>query len=101
MVYDANVCRSCLCAFQIYARQDAQERLIYCALLVLRDDIERFQPSPTDLDYPNRLISHAGTEKTPAASDGSAEGSDGSYGSAAPVSLGKDETTHRSLYATW
>ena len=64
-----------------------QERLIYCALLVLRDDIESFKPTSADLDYPNRLYA----PETPAVADAAAAGTSGS--SAASL-------TH-SLYATW
>ncbi|KAF2835875.1 Sec34-domain-containing protein [Patellaria atrata CBS 101060] len=41
------------------ALQDAQTRLVFLALAVLRDDIERYKPKPEDLDYParNRRVS--------------------------------------------
>lgn len=34
------------------ALQDAQNRLVFLSLAVLRDDIERFKPKPEDLNYP-------------------------------------------------
>jgi hypothetical protein len=34
------------------ALQDAQTRLVFLSLAVLRDDIERYKPKPEDLDYP-------------------------------------------------
>ncbi|TMW66898.1 hypothetical protein Poli38472_012014 [Pythium oligandrum] len=52
--------------------QDAQERLILCVQKYIRDEIEGFSPSPSDLDYPNKLIAAA-----------------------------NDESTANSLYATW
>ncbi|KAJ9647206.1 Golgi transport complex subunit 3 [Coniosporium tulheliwenetii] len=36
------------------ALEDAQTRLVFLALAVLRDDIERYKPKPEDLDYPAR-----------------------------------------------
>ena len=36
------------------ALEDAQTRLVFLALSVLRDDIERFKPKPDDLNYPAR-----------------------------------------------
>jgi len=35
--------------------EDAQERLIFCATNSLTKEVIRFKPSPTDLDYPNKL----------------------------------------------
>lgn len=34
------------------ALEDAQTRLVFLALAVLRDDIENYKPKPEDLDYP-------------------------------------------------
>ncbi|KAF2661605.1 Sec34-domain-containing protein [Lophiostoma macrostomum CBS 122681] len=34
------------------ALQDAQTRLVFLSLAVLRDDIEKYKPKPEDLDYP-------------------------------------------------
>lgn len=34
------------------ALQDAQNRLVFLSLAILRDDIERYKPKPEDLDYP-------------------------------------------------
>ena len=34
------------------ALQDAQNRLVFLSLAILRDDIERFKPQPEDLNYP-------------------------------------------------
>ena len=34
------------------ALEDAQTRLVFLALAVLRDDIENYRPKPEDLDYP-------------------------------------------------
>ncbi|KAK4934476.1 hypothetical protein LTR28_010639, partial [Elasticomyces elasticus] len=53
------------------ALEDAQTRLVFLALAVLRDDIEHYKPKPEDLDYPgkNRSLSHATTNgKQPALS---------------------------------
>jgi hypothetical protein len=37
------------------ALQDAQTRLVFLSLAVLRDDIERYKPKPEDLDYPTKI----------------------------------------------
>lgn len=44
------------------ALEDVQTRLVFLALAVLRDDIERYKPKPEDLDYPakSRKMSLAG-----------------------------------------
>ncbi|KAH7085621.1 Sec34-like family-domain-containing protein [Paraphoma chrysanthemicola] len=44
------------------ALEDAQNRLIYLSLAILRDDIERYKPKPEDLDYPakNKKLAAAG-----------------------------------------
>ncbi|KAF1843950.1 Sec34-domain-containing protein [Cucurbitaria berberidis CBS 394.84] len=34
------------------ALEDAQSRLVFLSLAILRDDIERYKPKPEDLDYP-------------------------------------------------
>ncbi|KAF1839573.1 Sec34-domain-containing protein [Decorospora gaudefroyi] len=34
------------------ALEDAQNRLVFLSLAILRDDIERYKPKPEDLDYP-------------------------------------------------
>lgn len=34
------------------ALQDAQNRLVFLSLAILRDDIERYKPQPEDLEYP-------------------------------------------------
>ena len=41
------------------ALQDAQARLVFRALAVLRDEIEKYKPRPEDIDYPmrNRQVS--------------------------------------------
>lgn len=36
------------------ALEDAQDRLVFLSLAVLRDDIERYKPKPEDLDYPTK-----------------------------------------------
>lgn len=36
------------------ALQDAQTRLVFLSLAVLRDDIEKYKPKPADLQYPPR-----------------------------------------------
>lgn len=41
------------------ALADAQTRLVFLALAALRDDIERFKPTPQDLDYPARNKANA------------------------------------------
>lgn len=53
------------------ALEDAQTRLVFLTLAVLRDDIERFKPKPEDLNYParNRNVPLSGRRpKTPALS---------------------------------
>lgn len=53
------------------ALEDAQTRLVFLALAVLRDDIERFKAKPSDLNYParNRNVPLSGTKsKAPALS---------------------------------
>ncbi|KAF2018461.1 Sec34-domain-containing protein [Aaosphaeria arxii CBS 175.79] len=46
------------------ALQDAQTRLVFLSLAILRDDIERYKPKPEDLDYPARNKKlKAGTKK--------------------------------------
>jgi hypothetical protein len=35
--------------------EDAQERLIFCATNSLNKEVIRFKPTPTDLDYPDKL----------------------------------------------
>ncbi|OCK81332.1 Sec34-domain-containing protein [Lepidopterella palustris CBS 459.81] len=46
------------------ALEDAQTRLVFLALAVLRDEIERYKPKPEDLDYParNQRFSASGTK---------------------------------------
>ncbi|KAF2702694.1 Sec34-domain-containing protein [Pleomassaria siparia CBS 279.74] len=41
------------------ALQDAQTRLVFLSLAVLRDDIERYKPKPEDLDYPSKTKKQA------------------------------------------
>lgn len=41
------------------ALQDAQTRLVFLSLAILRDDIERFKPQPEDLNYPIKNKKHA------------------------------------------
>ncbi|KAI4633402.1 hypothetical protein J4E80_000768 [Alternaria sp. BMP 0032] len=41
------------------ALQDAQNRLVFLSLAILRDDIERYKPKPEDLDYPAKNKKHA------------------------------------------
>jgi cell pole-organizing protein PopZ len=36
--------------------EDAQERLIFCTQNVLTKEVVKFHPSPSDVDYPNRLL---------------------------------------------
>ncbi|KAF1920329.1 Sec34-like family-domain-containing protein [Ampelomyces quisqualis] len=43
------------------ALQDAQSRLVFLSLAVLRDDIERYKPKPEDLDYPAKNKNLAGS----------------------------------------
>lgn len=46
------------------ALQDAQNRLVFLSLAVLRDDIERYKPKPEDLEYPikNKKESQSGNK---------------------------------------
>ncbi|KAF2121768.1 Sec34-like family-domain-containing protein [Lophiotrema nucula] len=41
------------------ALEDAQTRLVFLSLAILRDDIERYKPKPEDLDYPAKNRKHA------------------------------------------
>ncbi|RYN42832.1 hypothetical protein AA0114_g10390 [Alternaria tenuissima] len=41
------------------ALQDAQNRLVFLSLAILRDDIERYKPKPEDLDYLAKNKKHA------------------------------------------
>lgn len=53
------------------ALQDAQNRLVFLSLAVLRDDIERYKPKPEDLDYPaknKKLAGQGGKSSQPALS---------------------------------
>ena len=34
---------------------DAQERLVFCAVRTIRDDVQGFAPTSADLDYPGAL----------------------------------------------
>lgn len=47
------------------ALEDAQSRLVFLALTVLRNDIERYRPKPGDLDYParNKITMLSGTRR--------------------------------------
>lgn len=40
---------------------DAQERLIFCANTTLTKQVVRFKPTPSDLDYPDKLIKKEAT----------------------------------------
>ncbi|KAH4344408.1 oligomeric Golgi complex subunit 3 [Parastagonospora nodorum] len=53
------------------ALEDAQNRLVFLSLAVLRDDIERYKPKPEDLDYPakhKKLAASSGKSNQPALS---------------------------------
>ncbi|KAH7394142.1 Sec34-like family-domain-containing protein [Phaeosphaeria sp. MPI-PUGE-AT-0046c] len=53
------------------ALEDAQNRLVFLSLAILRDDIERFKPKPEDLDYPaknKKLMGSGGKSNQPALS---------------------------------
>ncbi|KAF2869167.1 Sec34-like family-domain-containing protein [Massariosphaeria phaeospora] len=54
------------------ALQDAQTRLVFLSLAVLRDDIERYKPKPEDLDYPakNRKQATSGAKSNQPALSG-------------------------------
>jgi hypothetical protein len=43
------------------ALEDAQSRLVFLALAVLRDDIENFRPKPEDLQYPSQAKDSSAT----------------------------------------
>ncbi|KAF2738026.1 Sec34-domain-containing protein [Polyplosphaeria fusca] len=49
------------------ALEDAQTRLVFLSLAILRDDIERYKPKPEDLDYPakNKKQSLSGLRSGP------------------------------------
>jgi hypothetical protein len=53
------------------ALEDAQSRLVFLSLAILRDDIERYKPKPEDLDYPaknKKLAASGGKLNQPALS---------------------------------
>jgi hypothetical protein len=53
------------------ALEDAQSRLVFLSLAILRDDIERYKPKPEDLDYPaknKKLTGSGGKSNQPALS---------------------------------
>jgi hypothetical protein len=53
------------------ALEDAQNRLVFLSLAILRDDIERYKPKPEDLDYPaknKKLTGPGGKSSQPALS---------------------------------
>lgn len=53
------------------ALQDAQNRLVFLSLAILRDDIERYKPKPEDLDYPaknKKIVGPGGKSNQPALS---------------------------------
>ncbi|EUC39329.1 hypothetical protein COCCADRAFT_31698 [Bipolaris zeicola 26-R-13] len=54
------------------ALQDAQNRLVFLSLAILRDDIERYKPKPEDLDYPakNKKQATSGTKSNQPALSG-------------------------------
>jgi hypothetical protein len=54
------------------ALEDAQNRLVYLSLAVLRSDIERYKPKPEDLDYPakNKILAGSGSKSTQPALSG-------------------------------
>lgn len=49
------------------ALQDAQDRLVFLAQVVLRNDIQNFKPKPDDLDYPRKAskVALSGTRNLP------------------------------------
>ncbi|OCL14825.1 Sec34-domain-containing protein, partial [Glonium stellatum] len=61
------------------ALEDAQTRLVFLALAVLRDDIEHYKPKPEDLDYPARgkQASLSGTKSNQPALSGRKTSSNG------------------------
>lgn len=60
------------------ALEDAQTRLVFQALTVLRDDIERFRPKAADLDYPakNRNVPLSGKKSKDTALSGTKRSAD-------------------------
>lgn len=54
------------------ALEDAQNRLVFLSLAVLRDDIERYKPKPEDLDYPtkNKQLTGSGAKSSQPALSG-------------------------------
>ena len=61
------------------ALEDAQTRLVFLALAVLRDDIEHYKPKPEDLDYPakGKQASLSGTKSNQPALSGRKASSNG------------------------
>ena len=61
------------------ALEDAQTRLVFLALAVLRDDIEHYKPKPEDLDYPakGKQASLSGTKSNQPALSGRKTSSNG------------------------
>lgn len=58
--------------------EDAQTRLVFQTLAVLRDDIERFKPKAADLNYPakNRNVALSGSKTTGTPLSGQKRGAD-------------------------
>ncbi|KNG52677.1 sec34-domain-containing protein [Stemphylium lycopersici] len=54
------------------ALEDAQNRLVFLSLAILRDDIEKYKPKPEDLDYPakNKKQATSGTKSNQPALSG-------------------------------
>ncbi|EFQ87092.1 hypothetical protein CFE70_005519 [Pyrenophora teres f. teres 0-1] len=54
------------------ALEDAQSRLVFLSLAILRDDIERYKPKPEDLDYPakNKKLAASGAKSNQPALSG-------------------------------
>jgi hypothetical protein len=82
--------------------QDAQERLIFCAITLIRDEVEEYKPAPEDLDYPQRLRANSkpsdmGTAPTDAADVGVAEPGTAVETAGTPPS----DAAQGELFASW
>lgn len=79
------------------ALEDAQTRLVFRALAVLRDEIEHFRPKAEDLDYPRRT-SRPPTSRVPLSGRRSSRGRTASWSKTADM---VDEDSGDDGHLTW
>lgn len=73
------------------ALEDAQTRLVFLALAVLRDGIEYYKPQPADLEWPKRITAN-GTKNGPVLSGKRDPAPPATSGPKTPV-IGEDESS--------